>query len=251
MAKQHQIRLHGDVFTARSGQLLLDAALAAGVDIPHDCRAGRCGTCLTSVQRGITLGGETLHRGVVHACQSRVFSDLSIAVEPLPPVTSIEARVTRVVDVTPDVVEVTIAPDQPLVRAPGQYCRFTFRGFPARAFSPTVPLDGRLRGDLISLNIKRVRNGRVSMNLGSRIKRGHQLTIDGPFGHAFLRPGRHNRLILAGSGTGFAPMWAIGHAALSETPLRPIVFVAGARTARSLYMAQALEAAGRFPNVRN
>ena len=250
MAKLHRVSLNGATFPARSGQLLLDAALMSGAEIPHDCRAGRCGTCITKVERGITLGGETQQHGMIHACQARVFSDLSLAIEALPPVDRVEARVARLVNVTHDVVEVTLAPATPLDLLPGQYCRFTFHGFPPRAFSPTAALDGRSEPGRIHLNIKRVRDGCVSPNLGGKIRPGHRVTIDGPFGHAFLRPHRDNRLILAGSGTGFAPMWAVAHAALCENALRDIVLIAGVRALASFYMGPALDFAGTFPNVR-
>ena len=94
MAIRHQITIDGQSFLAPAGQLLLDAALSNGIELPHDCRAGRCGACMTRVERGITLGGETRQRGMIHACQARVFSDLTLAVEALPPVDRIEARVT-------------------------------------------------------------------------------------------------------------------------------------------------------------
>lgn len=249
MAKLHRVTLNGETFQARSGQVLLDAALIAGVDIPHDCRAGRCGSCVTGIAKGLTLGGEARQRGMIHACQARVFSDLTLAIEDLPKVDSIAARLVKAVDVTHDVVEVTLVPSRPLTIHPGQYCRFTFRGFPARAFSPTAPLDGEPQGAAIRLNIKRVRGGRVSTAIGDKIKPGHRLTVEGPFGHAFLRTGRTNRLILVAGGTGFAPMWAVGDAALRENPQRPIVFVAGARQLGQLYMVRALEFASRFPNV--
>jgi CDP-4-dehydro-6-deoxyglucose reductase, E3 len=249
MAKLHRVKLNTETFSARSGQVLLDAALVAGVDIPHDCRAGRCGTCVTSVKAGITLGGETQQRGIVHACQARVFSDLSLAVEALPAVKRIDASITHIADLTDDVVELTLASSERLDLLAGQYCKFTFKGFPTRPFSPTAPLDGGVSNDKIRLNIKRVRDGRVSPNLGRTIKPGHRLTIDGPFGHAFLRPNLQNRLVLIGTGTGFAPVWAVCDAALKENPHREIVIVTGARTISSLYMWPALELARCFKTV--
>jgi CDP-4-dehydro-6-deoxyglucose reductase, E3 len=249
VSKQHTVTLNGDKFPIRSGQVLLDAAMMAGVDIPHDCRAGRCGTCLTRVQRGITLGGDAGQPGVIHACQARVFSDLTLEIEALPAVQRVSARVTKLVDVTHDVVEVTMEPSKSVDIWPGQYCRFTFQGFPARAFSPTPPLNGSLQDGFIHLNIKRVRNGCVSTNLGGKIKPGHRVTIDGPFGHAFLRPSKDKRLVLVGSGTGFAPVWAIAHAALCENSARHIVIATGVRELSSFYMGAALEFMRAFPNV--
>lgn len=249
MAKQHRVTVNGQSFHARSGQVLLDAAMVGGAEIPHDCRAGRCGTCVTRVNKGLTLGGETLQPGMIHACQARVFSDLDLSIEALPAARQIQARIVSLTDVTPDVVELEIAPAERFQLWPGQYCRFTFRGFPERAFSPTAPLTGDETGQNFRLNIKRVRNGRVSTNLGGKIKPGHALTIHGPFGHAFLRPRQSNRLVLVAGGTGFAPMWAVGDAALREHPWREVVFIAGTRTAAQLYMLPALSLARKFPNV--
>ena len=45
MARSHQITINGESFAARRGELLLDAALSNGVELPYDCRAGHCGTC--------------------------------------------------------------------------------------------------------------------------------------------------------------------------------------------------------------
>ena len=96
MSTLHQIEIAGGPrlrkFHARSGQNLLEAALTGGVDVPHDCRAGRCGACLTRVADGYTLGGETRTPGLVHACQALVFSDLTLKYEQLPPVTQIAGR---------------------------------------------------------------------------------------------------------------------------------------------------------------
>jgi NAD(P)H-flavin reductase len=249
MTKRHRIELNGETFSARSGQILLDAALNAGVEMPHDCRAGRCGSCITNIRRGITLGGDTLQPGMIHACKARVFSDLGLCIEALPTVTRVEAQITRILNASDEVVEVTMAAAGPLNILPGQYCRFTFRGFPTRAFSPTAPLDGAPSDGKIRINVKRVKDGRVSQSLGGAIKRGHCLTIEGPFGHAFLRPQQIKRLVLVGTGTGFAPIWAVCDAALKENPARDIVIVTGGRTTASLYMWPALDLARQFRNV--
>jgi NAD(P)H-flavin reductase len=249
MAKLHRISLGNETFHANSGQLLLDAALVSGVDLPHDCRAGRCGSCLTRVCQGITLGGEARQAGLVHACQARVFSDLALEIEALPPVERIKGKIVRLIELAEDIVEVTMALDRKFDMLPGQYCRFSFRGFPARPFSPTASLsaiesDGRLR-----LNIKRVRDGRVTPQLGKTIGQHHSVAIEGPFGHAFFRSGLDSRLILVGSGTGFAPVWAVAAAALRENPQRSIVLIAVSRKAAGFYMAPALELANEFANV--
>ena len=249
MSRLNRIGLNGRVFHARTGELLLDAALAGGVDMPHDCRAGRCGSCLTRVRSGQVLGGETRVAGFVHACQAMVFSDLDLEVEPLPPVRRLGGHVLHLSEIARDIVEVVIQPSGPLDALPGQYARFRFRGYPPRPFSPTAAL-GRIGSDgHVRLFVKRARDGRVTPHLGRAIKAGHGVQIEGPFGHAFPRPGHGGRLLLVGSGTGFAPVWAVAAAALRENPERALVLAAASRRIDAFYMAPALGLASRYPNV--
>src|SRR5207245_1580264 len=72
MTNYRNVSIGGRIIRVRAGGILLDGALANGVDIPHDCRAGTCGTCMVQVVKGQTVYGETHTRGMVHACQARV-----------------------------------------------------------------------------------------------------------------------------------------------------------------------------------
>jgi NAD(P)H-flavin reductase/ferredoxin len=237
-------------FTGYRGDTLLDAALMHGIDMPHDCRSGICGTCRVRVVAGTVEGGETGERDCILACQAKLRTNLKLAIEPLPEIETIAAKVKAINWLSNDVLGVAITPSRPLNFLPGQYCHFRFAGFPQRSFSPTLRLEGPAQRDTIFLHVSRVPGGRVSGALGRAIKAGHKLKIIGPFGSAHLRAGMVNRLVLVAGGTGFAPMWAIAHAALCEMPDRPIVLIAGARTRQSLYMGPALLRLATFPKVR-
>jgi CDP-4-dehydro-6-deoxyglucose reductase, E3 len=249
MSNYRNVTVRGRTFRVRAGDVLLDGALANGVEIPHDCRAGTCGTCMVQVVKGQTVCGETHTQGMVHACQARVVSDLEVDMEDVPEIDTCRARLAGLRELAPDIVELAIAPEKEIAYLPGQYFRFTFSGFPARAYSATASMDGRIGGRVIRLNVKRVRNGRVSTAFGTSIRPGHRLRVQGPFGQAFLRPGGTGRLILAGSGTGFAPVWAIACMALRENRDRPMVMIAGGRRLSALYMRPALAQLARMPNV--
>jgi NAD(P)H-flavin reductase/ferredoxin len=240
MGKIPQVLVNGDAFSARCGDLLLDAALRNGVDIPHDCRSGYCGTCRVRVVEGWVFGGETSDPGTVRACQCRVISDVKIAVEDVPELVTLTGRVARLVPLASDIVEVSIELPQPAHYFPGQYYKVQFRGFPSRCYSPTVPLDRPHDPRVIRLHVRRVPLGRVSSALGRRIDVGHRVKLFGPLGSAYLRSYRSRRLVLVASGTGFAPLWAIADAAMKEDPGRELVFVAGARKIDALYMIPAL-----------
>jgi ferredoxin len=60
------------------GETLLQAALAAGIDAPHNCTEGRCGSCMSQLRSGEVsmantraLSPRKIEKGYVLACQSR------------------------------------------------------------------------------------------------------------------------------------------------------------------------------------
>jgi 3-phenylpropionate/trans-cinnamate dioxygenase ferredoxin reductase subunit len=249
MSQTCKVTINGELFSASRGDLLLDAALMHGIELPYECRAGQCGTCRVRVIAGHCLGDTTENPGIVHACQARIISDIQIAAEKLPNVMEVSGRVAALNEVAPDVVEVCIESPRRIAYVPGQYLSVRFRGFPARHYSPTALLDWPNDPDLIRFHVRRIAQGRVSSNLGLRIKKGHAVRMTGPFGAAHFRYNQAGRIVLVSSGTGFAPIWAIAEAAIRENPVRELVLIAGARTVESLYMIPALCRLALFPRV--
>ncbi|MDB5614677.1 MAG: ferredoxin-NAD reductase [Devosia sp.] len=250
MAKLHLMTANGVAFSTRTGEVILDSALMQGIEFPHDCRVGRCGSCLARVVNGVTLGGNAAGRGMIHACQARALSDLELEFDHQPPVQSVNAQVASLIYRASDVIEVGLKLTHRLDYLPGQYCSFKFRGFPARSFSPTLPADGSHSENDLTLHVKQVRNGRVSIALGRDIQVGHKLKIEGPFGSAYYRDDSEDRLVLVASGTGFAPILSVLLAALEDSHKKPIVLVIGARNLKSLYMASALSDLNRRPEIQ-
>ena len=249
MRKTCKVLVNGEAFTANCGDLLLDAALMHGVDIPHDCRCGYCGTCAVNVVEGRVFGGGDGEAGPVRACQCRVISDLTVEIDDAPQMVMQHGHVVELVRLAPTVVEVRIALPRPVEFRPGQYYKVQFRGFPARCYSPTFPVEGTHDATMLRFHVSRVANGLVSTALGREIQVGHRVKLTGPLGAAFFRPDHPGRMVLVASGTGFAPMWSIALAAIVERHDRDLVLLAGARSLRSLYMVRALCKLARFPNV--
>jgi CDP-4-dehydro-6-deoxyglucose reductase len=80
----------GQSFEVKGGINLLQAALNAGIEWPHDCRVGSCGSCRAIIKSGkvkplndfsYVLDGEQLKSGMVLACQSRLQSDVEVEVD--------------------------------------------------------------------------------------------------------------------------------------------------------------------------
>jgi NAD(P)H-flavin reductase len=249
MRKSCRVTINDQVFSAFRGDVLLDAALAQRIEMPYDCRSGRCGICRVRVLDGLAIGGECREPGVVRACKTRVMSDLRLKVEALPDVQTVTSRVSAVEPRASDVVEVTIETSRPIVYLPGQHLHVQFLGYPVRCYNPTVSTRLVREPELLHFQVRRFRRGQVSAAIGSRIREGHRVRVRGPFGAAFLRPASQSRLVLIASDTGFAAASSIAVAALKENPHRRLVAVIGARALASLYMIDALCALARYPNV--
>ncbi|MHB2169013.1 2Fe-2S iron-sulfur cluster-binding protein [Alsobacter sp. R-9] len=246
----HRVTIaNGETFKAPRGQTLLAAARMSGIELPHDCCAGVCGTCRVRIVEGRAHGGDTGDPAAVLACQARPQGDLTIEVEDVPPLEASSGRVVAVNDLGWGVVEVVVEPRRWIHYLPGQYMRFEWKGFPARSYSPTAPLSGASTPGVLRLHVRRVRNGLVSNAFGRDIVAGHRVRLLGPYGSAYLRSHHAGRLVLVGTGTGFAPIWSVAHQALCERPDREMVVVAGARSPAGLYMIPALERLQRFPRV--
>jgi NAD(P)H-flavin reductase len=249
MRKICKVTLGKETFHANCGDLLLDGAILNDVELPHDCRTGICGTCRVRLIDGKVFGGTEAGSDMIYACQARIVSDLKLATEAVPDEVSMSARVANLVRLAPDVIGVEVELPRPLRYLPGQYCKMQFRGFPARSYSPTYPLEGDADHRLLHFHIRRYSDGLVSSTLGRDIRVGHRVKLTGPFGNAYLRPNHSGSLVLVASGTGFAPMWSIAVAAIMERPQRELMFVVAARKLQSLYMHAALCRLALFPNV--
>ncbi len=87
LVESFRLTLDGENHTVpiAAGQTLLEAALAAGIDAPHSCTEGRCGTCKSWLRKGDVsmastraLSKRDIDRRYVLACQSRPSSPAPI-----------------------------------------------------------------------------------------------------------------------------------------------------------------------------
>ena len=240
MAGRVDLVINGRRIAAQAGQTLLDAGLAAGRVIPHDCATGQCDTCRVRIHAGSVEDAGTRIGDTVLACRARLIGETAITFDEVPDVVRRGGMVDSVVDLTPEIVEVTVALRKRLAYLPGQYVRVAFAGLPPRDYSPTLRSDGSGELHELIFQIRRQAGGAVSQHLGNRIGPGAAVKVEGPFGHAFHRLGR-GRLVIVSSGVGWAPAWAVARASRLREPERALLIVAGARDPQNLYMRPALD----------
>lgn len=251
-----------------SKETLLQAALNQGITFPHDCRAGGCGACKCRLVKGkvreltdksYILSAEELRDNYVLACQSIPQSDIEVAVElrdagaPAPTHQS-PGRIARMVPLTHDILQITLALDHALAFTPGQYCELSpEQGGAAgvtRSYSFANIPDANGTSRNVEFFIRKVPGGRFTEWLFNEAKIGDSLHVTAPFGEFVLREASAPILCIAG-GSGLAPVLSMLQGALqSQRRPREVTLVLGVRSQKDLYMLEAIDALRREWPVR-
>jgi NAD(P)H-flavin reductase/ferredoxin len=225
---------------AVTNQTLINAALMAGIVIPHDCSSGQCETCRVHVVSGAVAPEGTGDGDSVLACKAILLGDAEIAFEEMPAVVRRVAEVIALTTLADAVVEIRLALNTRLTYLPGQYVNVKFAGLPERPYSLSLPLDATADEGMLTFHIRCFPDGVVSSAFGRKIRSGTRATIRGPYGHAYLRQGT-GRLILVSGGVGFAPIWSMALASCLSAPNRPITLIVGVGDVSNFYMQPALD----------
>jgi naphthalene 1,2-dioxygenase ferredoxin reductase component len=234
-----RLTVNGRVIEAQIGETLLEAALRGRMIIPQDCCTGQCSTCRVSVTAGSVDDVGTRVNNTVLSCCSLLEGDASITYDEVPALVKRAGEVIAIRNISPEIYELQVQLSEALTYLPGQYVNLSFSGFPGRDYSPTVLENGTQDPHLLVFHIKRYENGLVSSAIGSNIRVGLKVRVQGPYGHAFYRKNQ-GRLVLIASGTGWAPIWSVAQAAINAEPTREMIIITGARNATNLYMGNSL-----------
>jgi CDP-4-dehydro-6-deoxyglucose reductase len=248
-----RIEPHGRTIRVRAGQPVLEAALAAGLNLPHSCKSGHCGSCRARLRSGeiqyptvrpAGLTAAEAEAGNILLCQARPLTDLVVEARLIATVDDVEiktlpCRIARMAPLAPDVMQVWLRlPAVETLRfQPGQYLDVLLDGGRRRSFSIASPPHD---SDLIELHVRRVPGGGFTERLygaGNPLTDGALLRIEGPVGQFIYRRGTSPLLMIAG-GTGFAPLKSMLRHILedsSESGGRDIHLYWGARGPNDIY----------------
>lgn len=220
----HRIRLGDDDpgFACEPGDVLLRAALRAGVNLPYECGSGGCGACSVQVLEGEVeelwpeapgLSPRQRARGFRLACQLRPNSDCRLKVRRTlsDPVSARPQRqVVRLssrLPLTADLTEFTFQGMGAAVFSPGQFALLRLPGVHGdRAYSMSnLPNeDGRW-----SFVVKRLPGGSGSAVLFDSLREGEDVVLDAPYGQSYLRTESPRDVVCIAGGSGLSPVLSI------------------------------------------
>lgn len=247
----YQISLHpGDHrFAADADDTLLEAALKAGLLLPHGCRDGACGAC-----KGKLIDGEIDH-GAVTAnalpdaeraagyalfCCARPRSDLTLQARTVSrvndiPVRKMPGRVQKLRRAAPDVmvIELKLPSSEAFRFRAGQYIDVILADGQRRSFSIANAPTGASH---LELHVRHIAGGRFTGQVFDTMKEKDILRFEGPLGGFGLREESTRPALLIAGGTGFAPIKAIVEHVIAGGLSRSMSLYWGARTRSGLYM---------------
>ena len=256
MGREHQTVLlqpMGLELHPRSGESILETALRAGVNLPHSCKSGNCGSCTARLIEGevsypfgppMGLNEEDRQNRNILLCQARAVGQVVVEAQVLSragqaQVKRLPCRVQEMSALCHDVMRLVLRLPavEPLEFLPGQYVDLMLSGGRRRSFSiASSPSETRL----LELHIRRVPEGEFTGQVFEEIQSGAVLRLEGPFGNFILQDSGRPWLMVAG-GTGLAPIKSMLDWALEQAEQRPIRLYWGVRDQRDLYARDTLE----------
>lgn len=227
---------------------VLDCLLRHGESLPYACKAGMCQACLIrAVDCAVTeesrkwIKPDLQARGYTLACQWVPTADVG-AEPPRLADFAVAARIQELQPLNNYVLQVKLEVTEPrrmFSYRPGQYLTLTNATGITRAYSIANDF---AREEVVELHISSTTHGEFTGWLFAQATPGDAVFISGPAGscHYDARDDSDQALLLAGTGTGLAPLYGIVRDALAQGHQAPIVLFHGGRTTEQLYLTDAL-----------
>jgi ferredoxin-NADP reductase/ferredoxin len=238
-----RLGFEGQAFEVAEGESVLDCLDRNQAGVPSFCRNGVCQSCLLRAEEGeipaVAQQGlkETWRaQGWFLACMCRPAGDMTLA-----RCDATRSHAAQVVDVAPlseKVLRVRLTRPAGFDYSAGQFIQLLR---PQDGLMRPYSLASTAAEELLELHVALLPQGQMSQWLIGAT--GEQVELRGPFGECFYVPDTPARpLLLAGTGTGLAPLFGVLRTALQAGHAAPLRLLHGAASREGLYLWSALAA---------
>jgi CDP-4-dehydro-6-deoxyglucose reductase len=248
-----ELRFKNRSLALQAYETVLDCLLRNGEAIPYACKAGMCQACLVrAVDCEATpesrkwIKPNLQAKGYTLACQWVPESDVGAALPGLDEF-SVAARISEISPLNERVLRMRLEPEDParmFAYRPGQYLTLINPEGCIRSYSIANDFE---RDGYIELHIASTTHGEFTGWTVRHAHYGTQLHMRGPAGECYYNnlDGDAHPLVLAGTGTGLAPLYGIARDALQQGHKGPIHLYHGGRTPAQLYYIEELRQLAR------
>jgi len=246
----------GETIEVEEGQTILDAALRAGIYLPHACGHGLCATCKIDILEGEVDQGNASpfalmdmerDEGKCLACSASPTSDLVIEADldedvdaENHPLRNYVGVVTKIDTFSPRIKGVFIAIENDGIEfQAGQYVNVDIPGVDGpRAFSIANPPSER---NLVELNVALVPDGKATSYIHNTLKPGDELCFSGPYGRFHVLKSAPEPILFLAGGSGLSSPKSMILDLFERGETRPVTFIYGARNQAELYYRRLFE----------
>lgn len=244
------VQFNSAAFPLQENESVLDCLLRNEQKVAHACKSGVCQACLVkAVDKDATAQAQkslkpTLQaQGYALACQWFPEQDVRVSLPALDEC-AVTVRISRIEPLNHRIVRLVLEVngDGPMFPCyPGQYLNITNAVGISRSYSIA---NNYAVDQYIELHVQHMPRGAFTGWLFTQARVGDILHVRGPAGDCFYsNPTRGTfPMVLAGTGTGLAPLYGIVHEALREGHQGPIHLFHGGVSSRDLYCVAALRA---------
>ena len=255
----------GESYRCPADTVLLDAALAAGIHMPHNCRGGACGTCKAKLVEGsvdpgwamsFAITDEEKAQGYCLCCQSKprsptirlqMVNDMQARQEGEALIVPAEltAEIVAAHPVTPSVLRLVVALPAGMrfrYRA-GMNMEFELPGIePARPYSiaDAPDAEGAAPDGHLTFYVTRHPQGRASGWLHEQARIDGRLMLRGPYGEFALPAGHEGPVLALAGGTGLSPILSLLGRTLAGGLATPVRLLFSVREQRELFACEDL-----------
>ncbi len=235
-------------FETSHQETLLDAALAAKINLPHGCKNGACGACKCKVESGnvthdnyvpSALSAEELADNKILLCKAHANSDVVLDIPGFStghPIKTMPAKIESIEKTgTVAIIKLKLPANQTFEYDAGQYIDIIYEN-QNRSYSIANQKDSN---NLIELHIRYRQGGIFSEAAWNKLQAGQVLRFKGPLGSFKLQEDK-SPILLVCTGTGFAPIKAIIEQMIAQKSTRTAHLIWGNFQVDDFYLTQLL-----------
>ncbi len=252
---KHQVTFNDNkTYQCASDEDLITAAKQQSVTMASGCCGGECGACVAKLVAGKVeyqsgyqaniLTKNQQAEGMIVCCMAQPKTDVVLTqaqpARTLASAQTIEMQLQEREQLTNDVLKLVLTPanQQELSFIPGQFVEIELSEKEKRCYSIANCAhfsEKSKHSNTIELHVKQYQGGLFSDITCSNLSVGDCLKVTVALGQFYWRKELDKPIILAATGTGFAPMQGILQEIFSERPEQELHLYWGGRTDQDLY----------------
>lgn len=235
-----KIQYKNQIVSLEKQESVLEALERSGIDVPSSCRAGICHFCLLKATDGCVTkksqeGLDKALKETGHFKSCVCYPENSLVCEPAH---SAEFRdfvkIQSIEKIGLDIIKVSLSKPKEFRISAGQFATFRLDDGHARSYS--IASLGSENYKDFDIHVRKIPNGKMSGWFHSKALSGDKIWMEGPQGECtYKTENPDDHLLLIGTGTGVAPLYAIAMDAIKNNHRGRISVVQGALSEDRLY----------------